>query len=170
MSPLRKWYLQKHLLFQESSFRYPTSLPITTTWPDYTRLSGNIARASRCTRLCPRGTSPSPYMLASMSSSGNMLTDRLSPPYRGPYAVLESNPKAYRLSIARGSDWVSIDRLKPAYLEEEEPAPPSPLAGGPASTEHPMDTPAHASPLGAGPRLASSRAGRPIRQPNRLNL
>nr|XP_027229918.1 uncharacterized protein LOC113821602 [Penaeus vannamei] len=65
------------------------------------------------------------------------------PPYRGPYAVLERNPKAYRLSIGGKSDWVSIDRLKPAYLEEKEPTPTTPLADNPAHTVPPSNAPAH---------------------------
>ena len=40
----------------------------------------------------------------------------LTPPYTGPYKVLERKPKAFRLQIRNSTDWVSIDRLKPAYL------------------------------------------------------
>ena len=65
----------------------------------------------------------------------------LTRPYRGPYQVLERAQKAYRISIDGRSDWVSTDRLKPAYLEDDEPAP-----------------------------RVMSRAGRPIRPPNRLNI
>ena len=95
----------------------------------------------------------------------------LVPPYRGPYAVLERRPKAYLLSIAGREDWVSIDRLKPAYLEGEDPAvPPVPLAD-PASTPS-ADASLHASPPVGGPRptTAFSRTGRPLRHPERLNL
>ena len=99
------------------------------------------------------------------------LTNHLSPAlYRGPYAVLECNLKAYRLSIAGGSDWVSIDRLKPAYLKEEETPPTSLIACGPASTAHPTDGPTYASSREAGPSLASSRTRRLISQRNQLNL
>ena len=54
----------------------------------------------------------------------------LTHPYRGPYAILECNSKAYHLSIARGSNWVSIDRLKPAYLEKKDSTPTTTLTGG----------------------------------------
>ena len=94
----------------------------------------------------------------------------LTRPYRGPYAVLERNSKAFRLSIAERSDWVSIDRLKPAYLEEEDSTPTSPRVGGQASLSHhpcaPPPTPIPADGL----RPALSRAGRLIRQPTRLDL
>ena len=65
----------------------------------------------------------------------------LTQPYRGPYAVEERAEKAYCLNINGRSDWVSIDRLKPAYLEDDEPAP-----------------------------LTTTRAGRAVRPPDRLHV
>lgn len=62
----------------------------------------------------------------------------LTRPYRGPYLVVERTEKAYRLNINGRLDWVSVDRLKPAYLDSDEPA------------------------------VSTSRAGRTIRAPNRL--
>ena len=41
----------------------------------------------------------------------------LTPSYRGPFLVLNRNDKAFQLSFAGRPDWVSIDRLKPAYLD-----------------------------------------------------
>ena len=43
----------------------------------------------------------------------------LTRPYHGPYLVLQRSPKAYLLSVCGRQDWVSIDRLKPAFLEED---------------------------------------------------
>ena len=65
----------------------------------------------------------------------------LTRPYRGPYLILERKDKAYQISLNGRSDWVSIDRLKPAYLDNDEPAP-----------------------------LVVTRAGRAVRAPDRLNL
>ena len=45
----------------------------------------------------------------------------LTRPYRGPYEVLERNSKSFKLMIHGREDWVSIDRLKPAYTEDEDP-------------------------------------------------
>ena len=42
----------------------------------------------------------------------------LSPPYAGPYQVLERGEKAYKILIDNKPSWVSIDRLKVAYLPE----------------------------------------------------
>ena len=38
------------------------------------------------------------------------------PPYVGPYKVLQRKEKSFQLQIRNAKDWVSIDRLKPAYL------------------------------------------------------
>ena len=44
----------------------------------------------------------------------------LTPPYTGPYKVLQRKPKAFQLQIRNSTDWVSIDRLKPAYLLNDD--------------------------------------------------
>ena len=41
----------------------------------------------------------------------------LSPAYSGPYPVLQRGEKAFKLKMNNGENWVSIDRLKVAYLE-----------------------------------------------------
>ncbi|KAK3855829.1 hypothetical protein Pcinc_037794 [Petrolisthes cinctipes] len=94
----------------------------------------------------------------------------LTRPYHGPYAVLRRNPKAFHLSIAGGSDWVSINRLKPAYLEEEDVTLAVPPADDPPpNAVHPKAS-VPTSPPEGGSLCISSSAGRLIRRPNRLNL
>ncbi|XP_064101743.1 uncharacterized protein LOC135212200 [Macrobrachium nipponense] len=44
----------------------------------------------------------------------------LTRPYRGPFRVLRHTDKAYFISINGLEDWVMIDRLKPAFLMDEE--------------------------------------------------
>ena len=44
----------------------------------------------------------------------------LTRPYRGPYRVLERTNKAYRLMVHGREDWVTVDRLKPAFLPQQE--------------------------------------------------
>ncbi|XP_064100837.1 uncharacterized protein LOC135211459 [Macrobrachium nipponense] len=44
----------------------------------------------------------------------------LTRPYRGPFHVLRRTDKAYFISINGREDWVTIDRLKPAFLTDEE--------------------------------------------------
>ena len=41
----------------------------------------------------------------------------LSKPYRGPFRVLTRTDKSYRVQLDNREDWISIDRLKPAYLD-----------------------------------------------------
>ncbi|XP_064461935.1 uncharacterized protein LOC135372176 [Ornithodoros turicata] len=48
----------------------------------------------------------------------------LSPHYNGPYRVLSRNSKTFTIDIAGQRQVVSLDRLKPAYLEAVAPAPP----------------------------------------------
>lgn len=60
----------------------------------------------------------------------------LSPPYSGPFKVLQRRHKTFQLDIQGKHDWVSIDRLKPAYLLKDDK-----------------------------PSITLSRAGRPIRKP-----
>lgn len=47
----------------------------------------------------------------------------LTPPYSGPYEVIQRKEKAFQLRIKGAADWVSIDRLKPAYLQDDDPPP-----------------------------------------------
>ena len=44
----------------------------------------------------------------------------LSNPYRGPYRVLARTDKSYRIQLDNREDWISIDRLKPAYLDVDD--------------------------------------------------
>ena len=43
----------------------------------------------------------------------------LQPPYDGPFGVVSRDGKFFTLNLDRRHDTVSIDRLKPAYIEEE---------------------------------------------------
>ena len=47
----------------------------------------------------------------------DLVKPALSSPYRGPYKIIKRRNKAYQLDISGRIDWVSIDRLKPAYME-----------------------------------------------------
>lgn len=43
----------------------------------------------------------------------------LTPPYQGPYKVIERQEKCYKIQLPNRTTVVSMDRLKPAYLYEE---------------------------------------------------
>ncbi|XP_064479684.1 uncharacterized protein LOC135393016 [Ornithodoros turicata] len=59
----------------------------------------------------------------------------LSPPYSGPHPVLARNDKTYRILVNGNEDTVSVDRLKPAYLEN--PGIVASFAPGPSSSVAP---------------------------------
>ena len=52
----------------------------------------------------------------------------LTPPYTGPFKILDRGPKAYKVDLRGREDWVSLDRLKPAYLPQQD-TPPVRLSG-----------------------------------------
>nr|BDT63073.1 MAG: reverse transcriptase [Trachysalambria curvirostris nimavirus] len=41
----------------------------------------------------------------------------LSCPYRGPFRVLERAPRAFKIQLEGRADWISMERLKPAYSD-----------------------------------------------------
>ena len=52
----------------------------------------------------------------------------LTAPYKGPFKVLKRSDKAFKIQMTSGkTDWVSIDRLKPAYLDSDSSSPCSSL-------------------------------------------
>jgi hypothetical protein len=44
----------------------------------------------------------------------------LEPPYTGPYAVLSRNNKTFKILVNEKAVVVSIDRLKPAFMMQED--------------------------------------------------
>jgi len=45
----------------------------------------------------------------------------LQPRYEGPYAVLERREKDFKLQLGNRTSWVSVDRLKPAFVLRDDP-------------------------------------------------
>ncbi|ROT85277.1 Transposon Ty3-G Gag-Pol polyprotein [Penaeus vannamei] len=89
------------------------SLDTPTDSEHLTKLRHAVEKYRPCTQT--HSTSPSQYLPKLIHSCKYVFVRNdahrspLTRPYRGPYAVLERNPKAYRLSIGGKSDWVSID-------------------------------------------------------------
>ncbi|XP_064469966.1 uncharacterized protein LOC135384707 [Ornithodoros turicata] len=67
----------------------------------------------------------------------------LSPPYSGPHPVLARNDKTYRVLVNGKEDTVSVDRLKPAYLEN----PGIVVSFAPGSSSLPTASPLHPAAL-----------------------
>ncbi|BHF80355.1 hypothetical protein SprV_0702348100 [Sparganum proliferum] len=102
----------------------------------------------------------------------------LCSPYDGPYKVLQRMDKYYVIQKADKTDTVSIDRLKPAYLEciplsvvpptFSAPSSLDPLVSVPSTQPpHSITPPTHPDSPTTTPRT-SSRSGRHIRFPAKL--
>ncbi|XP_066973186.1 uncharacterized protein [Macrobrachium rosenbergii] len=105
----------------------------------------------------------------------------LTRPYEGPFCVLEWNSKAFLLTLHVRDNWVSIDWVKPALLEEDTtvstPHPPPaqpPSQLGPRKKRkrgHPRKrppTPTFSHPHTQGVHLLSSRSRGTLQRPSRF--
>ena len=105
----------------------------------------------------------------------------LQPPYKGPYPVVRRTDKFFVVDQRGKHDTVSIDRLKPAYLEpQRDPTPQPPSTTHPASTlrvdtpptEPPATPPSDSSPTFSppprpAPEVRRTRSGRRVHWPAR---
>ena len=98
----------------------------------------------------PPDLSSSPHVFVRSDS----VKRSLQPPYDGPYPVLKRTSKHYTVSINNQHQTISIDRLKPAFLEDPEPPQLSPT---------PPSTPSSES-------TRTTRSGRTVRWPDRFTL
>ena len=77
-------------------------------------------------------TSQNSYIPPALSSSQheyiqhNTVKHSLQPPYDGPFLVLKRTPKHYTVKVNDQQQTVSINRLKPAFLEDPNPSQLSP--------------------------------------------
>ena len=101
-------------------FRKSSNLPLTD-------LRDAVSRFIPCQQTY--STSRTTYVPADLQSSSHvfMRVDAakppLTPPYSGPYKVLQRKEKSFQLQIRNSTDWVSVDRLKPAYLLDNDQPP-----------------------------------------------
>lgn len=100
----------------------------------------------------------------------------LQPPYDGPFKVLSRQDKYYTLEMRGKSDTISIDRLKPAYIEHAVELEPSSTAPTTPPPPPPPPAPLRKSPIRMSTQAAPitkpkvTRAGRRVHFPNKLNL
>ena len=81
----------------------------------------------------------------------------LQPPYDGPYRVLKRADKHYTLEIGNRQEVVSLDRLKPAYMECDH----APDIG--------IDAPTQATNQSTKFPVTVTRSGRQVRRPVRFS-
>ncbi|XP_068209318.1 uncharacterized protein [Palaemon carinicauda] len=76
------------------------------------RANGKVSPAEKVTkRLKPKDLDTCSYVFIRNDAHRHMMW-----PYRGPYCVVKTAPKAYCLMIHGQEDWVKVDRLKLAFL------------------------------------------------------
>ena len=81
----------------------------------------------------------------------------LQPPYDGPYRVLKRADKHYTLEIGNRQEVVSLDRLKPAYMECDH------------ATDIDIDAPTQATDQSTKFPVTVTRSGRQVRRPVRFS-
>lgn len=97
----------------------------------------------------------------------------LTPPFDGPYKVIERNEKFFKIEINGRTDTVSIDRLKPAFIpfhQDMETTPsdrPSPSETAPSDRPSPETTPDDISNTSekVPSETKKTRSGRKVRFP-----
>ncbi|XP_066978986.1 uncharacterized protein [Macrobrachium rosenbergii] len=87
------------------------------------RLCNRVGKFTPCRRTYTNRTSP--FMPPGLSSVSHVFVrnDAVRPsltrPYRGPFLILERNNKAFQVAVHSKDGWVSVDRLKPEFQEED---------------------------------------------------
>ena len=87
--------------------------------------------AAKFKPIMPRNNKRATYVPESIKTSEFVFVrndshrPHLSGPYKGPFKVLHRSDKAYKIRVhSNKDDWVSIDRLKPAFLDKDVSFPP----------------------------------------------
>ena len=129
-----------------------------------TRLKAYMAQLRpQPTRSC---SNRDPFVSSDLSSSSHVFIHDdsvrrpLQHPYSGPFKVIKRADKYFTLDINGRQDTVSVDRLKPAYLEHD-------LSSSDACISDPIFTLPDPTPPS---RFTTTRSGRHIRWPKRLDL
>ena len=100
-------------------FRQSSDLPVA-------ELRDAVTRFIPCQQTY--STSRTTYVPPKLDSASHVFirTDAakppLTPPYTGPYKVIQRREKSFQVQVRNKLDWISIDRLKPAYLIDEQPS------------------------------------------------
>ena len=124
------------------SLTVPADFFRTSTEPEMSQLRDNAQKfipsrqtyhPTRPTHV-PEDLLSSPHVFVRVDAAKPPLT----PPYTGPYKVLQRRAKSYLLQLGNKRDWISIDRLKPAYLlNNDQPEVTFSRAGRPLARRRP---------------------------------
>ena len=143
----------------------PASSGTTSDFVSSLRSSLRGARPLLPVRRSPALQGHVPAALASVSHvflRVDSVRQPLTPPYIGPFLVLERGPKTFLIDKSGKKTTVSVDRLKPAFLSPSSDlrsVSPSPQVAFPG----PVPRPPASAPV-------FSASGRRVRPPDRLQL
>lgn len=87
----------------------------------------------------------------------------LQQPYEGPYRVIKRKEKSYKIDLKDRQKYVTIDRLKPAFIENEN-------QHANTRTKQPVEQSQSPSAQTDTTAPHTTKSGRAVRFPNRLNL
>ena len=150
-----------HTLTLPGEYFSPTKIPQGKPLDYVRRLRARLAQLKP---LTPRSQTKTTHLPTHLENCTRVFlrTDQvrqpLQPPYTGPYTVLRRNSKTYVIERKGKRETVSIDRLKPAFVDDEPDTPPEvnaptpPPAGG--SADDRVNTP---------PRNSKRLIRRPVR-------
>lgn len=74
----------------------------------------------------------------------------LQPRYDGPYAVLDRREKTYKIQMHTKQPWISVDRLKPAFILNDNPPTDHTYAAGEVIQPSPQKKQVHFRFVGGG--------------------
>ena len=101
--------------------------PCSSDTPDLSRLRAQVGRHAPFkqsyqdtrTKYVPPALASSTHVFLRIDSH----RPPLSPPYAGPYKILRRKTKSLLLDVKGAQEWISIDRVKPAFLPSSENPP-----------------------------------------------
>ena len=120
----------------------------------------------------PRSHTRSSYLPPTLSSASHVLVRHdavrtsLQQPYDGPYKVIKRSYKYYTLRINNKDINISIDRLKPAFIDKELQIPDdSPIQSPPTQSPSPSSSSSSSSSPSMVPTGKTTRSGRRVHWP-----
>ena len=108
-------------------------------------------------------------MLDNSVSNSKMCEKPLQPPYDGPFPVLSRSDKHFTVKLNGRTDTISIDRLKPAHCETEQPPNTSAHSSSRSRPDTASPTTTPTSNLNSISSARTTRSGRHVHFPTYLS-
>lgn len=161
-----------------TTLRIPGKLvsPHPTPLPDPLSFATRLSTAMQTVKaIPPRSHTRSSYLPPTLSSASHVLVRHdavrtsLQQPYDGPYKVIKRSYKYYTLRINNKDINISIDRLKPAFIDKELQIPDdSPIQSPPTQSPSPSSSSSSSSSPSMVPTGKTTRSGCRVHWPKHL--